>query len=74
MLAEPLQVVGEAVNQVGGWTAISAPQAEFRGLRLYVYFFSCFNYKYFDYHLYLVIFKAIFVKVIIFCVAVLRIT
>lgn len=74
VLAEPWQVVGKAVNHVESGTAISAPQSEFQGLRLYVYFFSGFYHWYFDNHLYLVIFKSIFVKVIILVVAILRIT
>jgi hypothetical protein len=68
ILAEPWKVVAEAVNQVDSRIAISVPQSVFLEFRLYVYFFSSFKHMYFDNHLYLVIFKAIFVKVIIsFC-------
>jgi hypothetical protein len=74
VLAEPWQVVDEAVNQVEGRTAISAPQSKFQGLRISVHFFSGFNHWYFDNHFQLVIFKTILVKVTALVVAILRIT
>jgi hypothetical protein len=62
------------VNQVEGRTANRELQSEFQGLRIYICFFSVFSHWYFDNHLYLLIFKAVFVKIIILVVAILKIT